>query len=203
VAPAHTIARHGQGVTAMAPRETAMQRLDYRIARSSDFEAIHRLNYHTFVDEIPQHSPNEERRLVDRFHDENTYIVCADADRVVGMVCGRCTRPFSLDQKLPDLDQWLPRHRKAVEIRLLAIVPEHRKTAVFASLVRTLAEHCIESGCDLALVSGTVRELKLYRHLGFEPFAQRVGSAEASYQPMYLTLQAFGRSAVRARASAS
>jgi ribosomal protein S18 acetylase RimI-like enzyme len=180
-----------------------MQRLDYRIATSSDFDAIHRLSYQTFVDEIPQHSPNEQRRLVDRFHDENTYVVCAEGDRVVGMVCGRATRPFSLDQKLPDLDQWLPRHRKAVEIRLLAIVREHRKTPVFVKLMRRLAEHCLASGCDLAVVSGTVRELRLYRHLGFEPFAQRVGSAEASYQPMFLTLEAFERSAVAGRNSAA
>jgi GNAT superfamily N-acetyltransferase len=180
-----------------------MQRLEYRIARSSDFDAIHRLNYQTFVDEIPQHSRNEERRLVDRFHDENTYVVCAEADRVVGMVCGRSTRPFSLDQKLPDLDRWLPRHRKAVEIRLLAIVREHRKTSVFVKLMRRLAEHCLGMGCDLAVVSGTVRELRLYRHLGFEPFAQRVGSAEASYQPMFLTLEAFERSAVAGRNSAA
>lgn len=180
-----------------------MQRLDYRIATSSDFDAIHRLNYQTFVDEIPQHSPNEALALVDRFHDENTYVICADDDRVVGMVSGRCARPFSLDQKLADLDRWLPRHRKAVEIRLLAITHEHRKTSVFVSLVRKLAEHFVGAGCDLALASGTVRELRLYRHLGFVPFAGRVGTADASYQPMFLTLDAFGRIAACRRASAS
>jgi hypothetical protein len=50
-------------------------------------------------------------------------------------------------------------------------------------------------GCDLAVISGTVRELKLYRHLGFAPFGERVGSEKASYQPMYLTLDAFTRHA--------
>lgn len=170
-----------------------MQRLEYRMARSGDFDAIHRLNYQTFVEEIPQHSPNGERRLVDRFHGENTYVVCADGDRIVGMVCGRCARPFSLDQKLPDLERWLPRHRKAVEIRLLAIVREHRKTAVFARLVRELAAHFVGQGCDLAIVSGTVREGRLYSHIGFEPFASPVGSAQARYQPMYLTRDAFER----------
>jgi predicted N-acetyltransferase YhbS len=181
--------------------EVAMQRLDYRMAGSTDFDAIHRLNYRTFVDEIPQHSPNSERLLVDRFHDENTYFVCAEGERIVGMICGRCARPFSLDQKLADLDRWLPRYRKAVEIRLLAIAREHRKTSVFVSLVRKLAEHFVDAGCDLALVSGTVRELKLYRHLGFEPFAGCVGSAEASYQPMFLTLDAFGRIAACRRST--
>lgn len=41
----------------------------------AEFEAIHALNYRTFVEEIPQHAPNAERRLVDKFHAENTYLI--------------------------------------------------------------------------------------------------------------------------------
>src|SRR3954452_4109789 len=98
-----------------------MERLTYRIANLTDSDAIHRLNYETFVEEIPQHAANPERRLVDRFHDENTYFLCISDGDLAGMVCGRCERPFSLDQKLADLDRWLPPHRKAVEVRLLAV----------------------------------------------------------------------------------
>ncbi len=47
--------------------------LNFKVAATPDeFEAIHALNYRTFVEEIPQHSPNGERRLVDKFHAENT-----------------------------------------------------------------------------------------------------------------------------------
>ena len=168
-----------------------MQRLAYRIASPSDFDAIHALNYETFVEEIPQHSPNLDRRLVDRFHAENTYVVCVADAGLVGMVCGRCQRPFSLDLKVAELDRWLPRHRKAVEVRLLAVRREWRKTAVFLGLLNFLSRHFMAQGCDLALISGTVRELKLYRHLGFEPFGDLVGTSGAMYQPMLLTLEAF------------
>ena len=171
-----------------------MDRLTYRIANPADFDAIHALNYETFVEEIPQHAVNPQRRLVDRFHAENTYVVCVDGSRVVGMVCGRCARPFSLDAKVAQLDRSLPGHRKAVEVRLLAVRREWRKTTVFRDLMKFLARHFIAQGCDLALISGTVRELKLYRHLGFEPFGARVGTAGALYQPMSLTLDAFERS---------
>lgn len=168
-----------------------MQRLAYRIANPPDFEAIHALNYETFVEEIPQHDTNAARRLIDRFHAGNTYVVCMHDRYLVGMVCGRCERPFSLDQKIADLDHWLPPHRKAVEVRLLAVRREWRKTAVFSRLLALLSRHFMAQGCDLALISGTVRELKLYRHLGFEPFAERVGTAAAMYQPMLLTLESF------------
>jgi predicted N-acetyltransferase YhbS len=170
-----------------------VEKLAYRIAESSDFEAIHRLNYETFVEEIPQHAPNPERRLVDRFHAENTYVICLADSHLIGMVCGRCERPFSLDQKLADLDRWLPTHRKAVEIRLLSVARAWRKTSVFRGLMTFLSSHFVAQRCDLAVISGTVRELKLYRHLGFECFGERVGPADASYQPMYLTLDAFNR----------
>jgi hypothetical protein len=177
-----------------ATLEDLVKRLHYQIADRSNFDAIHRLNYETFVEEIPQHAANPDRRLVDRFHTENTYVICLADSQLVGMVCGRCARPFSLDQKLADLDRWLPEHRKAVEIRLLSVAHAFRKTCVFRGLMTFLSGHFMAQGCDLAVISGTVRELKLYRHLGFECFGDRVGPVEASYQPMYLTLDTFTRS---------
>src|SRR5271165_4992513 len=68
-----------------------------------EFEQIHRLNYRTFVEEIPQHQPSAEQRLVDKFHAQNTYLICLAGRKLVGMLAVRGNRPFSLDQKLPTL----------------------------------------------------------------------------------------------------
>lgn len=166
--------------------------LIYKLANTAEeFEAIHRLNYLSFVEEIPQHAPNPQKRLVDQFHDENTYAICMDGSRLVGMIAGRCQRPFSLDKKLDKLDEQLPPHTKVVEVRLLAVAASHRKQTVFSRLAGLLARHFRSEGCDLAIISGTVRQLALYRHLGFEPFGGTVGSGDAIYQPMYMTLQRF------------
>lgn len=163
--------------------------LAYKIATTAaEFEAIHHLNYRTFVEEIPQHPPNPQRRLVDRFHGENTYAIAVDGDELVGMIAGRAQRPFSLDGKLADLDAHLPAHRRAMEVRLLAVAPGWRKASVFARLAGVLGREFRDQGCDLALISGTTRELKLYAHLGFQPFGPRVGSGDAVYQPMWLRL---------------
>jgi len=172
--------------------------LRYKLAATeAEFEAIHRLNYRTFVEEIPQHPPNPERRLVDRFHAQNTYAVALHGDELVGMIAGRCERPFSLDRKLPDLDRHLPPHRKVVEVRLLAVDPRWRKQPVFAALAGTLANHFRAQGCDLAIISGTLREQRLYRHLGFRPFGPQVGDAGAPYQPMFLTLPDYAAKAAQ------
>jgi aspartate aminotransferase-like enzyme len=157
-----------------------------------EFEQIHRLNYRTFVEEIPQHHPNPDGRLVDRFHDHSVYFVCLQGRQVVGMISVHFDRPFSLDQKVPDLERYLPPHTANIaEIRLLAADKQHRGGRVFFGLMAAAGTYLVERGCDLALISGTTRQLKLYRHMGFEPFGPLVGTPGAMYQPMYLTRQRF------------
>jgi hypothetical protein len=70
-----------------------------------EFEQIHQLNYRTFVEEIPQHAPSPEGRLVDRFHAENTYAIVVKGRKLVAMLALRHKRPFSLDSKVLDLAQ--------------------------------------------------------------------------------------------------
>jgi len=50
--------------------------IEFRVAEHpSEFEQVSRLLYQTFVEEIPQHPPNPNGRHIDRFHDENQYVV--------------------------------------------------------------------------------------------------------------------------------
>lgn len=169
-----------------------------------EFDAIHALNYKTFVEEIPQHDPNHEKKLVDKYHAENTYIICVNENRreLAGMVAFRNQRPFSLDAKLENLDTYLPAGRSLCEIRLLAVEEKFRYSRIAQGLIATLVRHAIDSGHDLAVISGTVRQLKLYTFLGFVPFGPLVGSADAQYQPMYLTLEAYSTLKIRSRSFA-
>ena len=170
----------------------AERTLRFKIASDeSELEQIFRLNYKTFVEEIPQHPPNPEKRLVDRFHHENAYLIALDADQLIGMMAVRDQRPFSLDEKLGNIDRYLPPGRKICEIRLLSVLPSHRNGMVFQGLLKLLLEYGKSQRYNLAVISGTVRQQKLYKHLGFVPFGPLVGSKEAEYQPMYLTLEEF------------
>ncbi len=107
------------------------------------------------------------------------------------MVTGRGARPFSLDKKVPDLDSHLPAGHKVLEVRLLSVEKDFRNGFVFSKLVGLLAQHFKDMGFDLAIISGTTRQARLYKHLGFVPFGPLVGSGEAQFQPMYLTLEKF------------
>jgi len=170
----------------------ASQQVRFRVAaEASEFEQIFALGYETFVEEIPQHPPNAARRHVDRFHAQNTYLIAVDGEIVVGMMALRGQRPFSLDEKLGSVDPYLPPGRHVCELRLLAVRRIHRHGFVFRGLIDLLLEVGRARGYDLAIISGTLRQAKLYRHLGFEPFGPLVGTEEAPFQPMFITIEHF------------
>ncbi len=156
-----------------------------------EFEQIHRLNHATFAEEIPQHRPSPDCRLVDQFHGENTYLICRSGRTLAGMLAVRSNRPFSLDKKLDNLDSFLPHGRRVCEVRLLAIDQRFRGSPVLRGLLGMLRRYAIAQGFDLGIISATPQQLKLYRHLGFVPFGPLVGSVEARFQPMYVLLEAF------------
>ena len=152
-----------------------------------EFEEIYQLNYASFVEEVPQHPANDDRALVDQFHEENTYFICRRGADLLGMICARDRRPFSLDQKLGRLEDYLPQAEGAriCEIRLLAIRPDLRRTRVLPGLLTMMARYCQEGGYDYVVMSGRVSQQPLYRHIGFIPFGPVVGDDAAPYQPMY------------------
>lgn len=154
-----------------------------------EFELIHRLNYKTFVEEIPQHHKNESDYLIDKFHDENTYIIAMQGEILVGMAAVRGKRPFSLDFKIPNLDSYLPKEIRICEIRLLAIEKEYRGGSIFYDIAKKLVNYCKVNNYNYAIISGTTRQEKLYKHIGFQPFYHLVGKEGAFYQPMYITLE--------------
>ncbi len=131
---------------------------------------------------------------MDKFHAENIYLICLSNQKLVGMLAVRGHRPFSLDQKLPQLDSYLPPGRTICEIRLLAIEKKFRGARggqVLQGILALLWQLGVEKGYDLAIISGTTRQAKLYQHLGFVPFGPLVGSGDAQFQPMYVTLETF------------
>jgi len=164
----------------------------YKIASEpEEMEQIYQLNYETFVEEIPQHQQNEDRRLIDKFDQENLYIIAKNKEEVIGMIAVRANRPFSLDQKIANLDDYLPQNANPCEIRLLSVKKQYRKSLVFFQLVNMLVSYCLEKNYNMALISGTDRQIRLYKKIGFEPFATMVGKEGAMYQPMILTKEKF------------
>lgn len=163
--------------------------LTFKIADiAEEFEQIFCLNYETFALEIPQHQQNESRRLVDKFHHENTYFICKKDNELIAMIAYRNQRPFSLDHKLSNLDSYFPHGKtKPCELRLLSVKKEYRGGKIFLQIALQLMKYVLSQDCDIALISGTTKQEKLYKHIGFVPFAHLVGDEKAKFQPMFIT----------------
>lgn len=161
-----------------------------KIATSEkEFEEIAALNYATFVEEIPQHPTNAARHLVDKFHTENTYLVVYKEQQLIGMLALRDKRPFSIDEKIGIVENYLTAEdcEKLCEVRLLAIKKQYRNGRVFFRLAQALVNYLFERRYTACVISGTTREQKLYKQMGFQQFAEAVGTSEALFLPMVLT----------------
>lgn len=166
-----------------------------KIARSEEeFDAIAKLNYETFVEEIPQHAADGSRARTDTYHDQNTYLIVLADSELAGMIALRSDRPFSLDLKIGQVEHYLPDCREICEIRLMAVRKKHRNGRVFFLMARALSDYCYEKGFDAAVISGTVRQLKLYGQIGFKAIAGPVGTGEAVFIPMATTRREYARS---------
>jgi hypothetical protein len=156
-----------------------------------EFAQVHKLNYETFVEEIPQHETNNRKVLVDKLHDKNKYIVALFQGELLGMVAINDQRPFSLDLKIPQIEEHLPAFNKALEIRLLSVKPTRRGGKVFFLLAKKIVEWGYDLNFNLVLISGTTRQIKLYEKIGFSSFYKLIGKEDAFYQPMYLDVNKF------------
>lgn len=149
-----------------------------------ELEQLHRLNYETFVREVPQHHDPGNGRLVDKFHDKSSYLVALDGDSVVGMLSVHDQPPFSVADKLDDprvLERLGPR---PLEVRLLAVRPELRHGPVFAGLGLAVLRYAQRHGYSHMLISGVAERLRLYERIGFSALGPAVKQGAASFVPM-------------------
>ena len=136
-----------------------------RADAGNEFEQIHRLNYRTFVEEIPQHAASRRGRLIDKFHAKNTYFVALLEGRVVGILSVHDQPPFSVADRLPDPSILDAPGRRPLEVRLLAVEPEHRTGPVLAGLLFSVLQHARDRYHDV-YISGVAKRVAMYERLG-------------------------------------
>lgn len=149
-----------------------------------DFRQIHRLNYQTFVREIPQHADPGNGKLVDKFHKKNLYILAKRAGRVVGMVAVHDEPPFSVAAKLDDPSVIASGGWRPLEVRLLAVEPGERHRVVVGALMWALFRYAAVTRHTHLLISGIVERVDMYERLGFRALGPAKESGGASFVPM-------------------
>src|SRR5437588_143129 len=131
-----------------------------RAETKQELDQIHRLNYRTFVEEIPQHSPMHGDTLVDKFHEKNAYLI--------GLSGAHDQQPFSIAERLPDPDVLTSPGMRPMEVRLLAIEPSERNNVVlFFGLMYVIYDYARKNGYTHLFISAYADRVSLYKKLGF------------------------------------
>ena len=162
---------------------------------AADRDQIEDLNYRTFVREIRQYADNGSGRLKDKFDDKNTYFVAQHDNRVVGMVAVHDRPPFSVEKRLPTHIRLQELGSHLMEVRMLAIEPEHRNSMVFAGLLERMLRHAMTCGCSHLLISGVRDQVDLYKRVGFVELGPAVPEGATSFTPMIMAIEGLSEAA--------
>lgn len=165
-----------------------MSRIHFKqAATEGEFQQIHRLNHQVFAEEIPQHPRTADGQIVDRFHAANRYFMALDDGDLVGMISVHAGPEFSIASRLPDPAP-LQALRAPLEVRLLAIVPHYRGSAILPGLLIEVYRYAQLHGYSDLVASGITSRMSMYRKMGFHPIGSAVTSGAARFVPMVLPL---------------
>jgi len=161
----------------------------FRLAASpEEEEQILQLLHRTFVLEVRQDADTGTGRLIDKFHDKNTYIVAVRQCRICGVVAVHDQPPFSAGGALDDreiLERLCP---KLLEARRFSVEPAERSGLVFPGLVWSVYEYARRGGYRHILISALLERRGMYERLGFRPLGPAVRKGEAYFVPMLVDL---------------
>lgn len=164
--------------------------LQIKIADSEDeYRQIAELNHQTYVDELKQESaPRSQRRLVDKYHDTNVYLVAKRGDEVIGMVFITLPQqPFSIEGSLTDTSALSGIRHQTVELRRLAVKKEHRHGRVMLRLFEFGFRYCEARGLHYAIISALEQQRRLYKKLGAWDIGAPFTKGECTYYPMMMS----------------
>jgi hypothetical protein len=156
---------------------------------AEEIEQIHRLNHLIFAEEVGQHAKTRDGRLIDKFHNRNSYFIATRGGELVGMVSAHDGPEFSIASRLKDVNA-LKALRAPLEIRLLAILPEYRKRSILAGLFWQVRSYARAHQYSDLLISGIVERLPMYEKMGFKAMGPPIPCGAAAFVPMRLSLDA-------------
>ncbi len=171
------------------PGATGQRRYLFKLAETpQEIADIHRLLYRTFVLEIPRYDDPGTDYLVDKYHEQNLYLVAVRRGRVCGMTAVHDQPPFSVAAALDDPNALYRLGPRLLEARIFAVEPRERFGMVFMGLGSLLHEHAKSSGYRHIVITGLASRLRMYERIGFCPLGPSVLRGDEYFVPMTLDL---------------
>jgi histidinol-phosphate/aromatic aminotransferase/cobyric acid decarboxylase-like protein len=158
----------------------------YRIALATeqDREAIYRLRYTVYSQELGQHRENPEGRLVDTLDEFNEYLCVWVEEELVGFVSVTPPTPggYSLDKYFGREELPFPCDDHLFEVRLLTVIPSERGSEVAFLLMYAALRFVVSRGGTRIAAIGRCEVLDLYSKVGLRSTGQRVHSGRVAFE---------------------
>ena len=156
---------------------------------AAEFEAVRRLNHDVFSAELGQHEPREDGLLIDRFESSSRYLIAVDEQKLVGMLCLRGSRPFSVEKRLTDVQVLEQLAQPVMEVRLLAVKTGHREKLALLGLLGELLRVARAENVGTLVISGVTSRLDLYRKMGFVDLGPAVPEGRTAFVRMAVAVR--------------
>ncbi|MGA3105985.1 MAG: histidinol-phosphate transaminase [Terriglobales bacterium] len=158
-------------------------------ANDSDRAELYAARHEVYAVELGQHPPNPTGSLSDSLDNFNVYIKATVADRIVGFVSVTPPgRKYSVDKYIAREDFPFSFDATLYEVRLLTVLPSHRR-GVVASLLMYAALRWIETqGGSQIVAIGRQEILSLYRKAGLRSLGRIVKSGAVTYELLTATV---------------
>ncbi|MFE9839125.1 aminotransferase class I/II-fold pyridoxal phosphate-dependent enzyme [Streptomyces sp. NPDC005551] len=158
--------------------------LTLRSADAGDMTWIHELRHRVYAEELGQHAPNSEGRLVDGLDGDNVYLVAARGADRVGFVS--VTPPwagrYGLDKYLTRAELPLLDEADVFEVRLLTVEPQARTGAAGALLMYAALRWIASRGGRRVVAMGRSDLVDMYRAAGLRPVGRTVRSGAVDFE---------------------
>ncbi|MFJ7344402.1 aminotransferase class I/II-fold pyridoxal phosphate-dependent enzyme [Streptomyces sp. NPDC101110] len=158
--------------------------LSLRSATAGDMSWIHELRHRVYAEELGQHAPNAEGRLVDGLDGDNTYLVAARGAEPRGFVS--VTPPwvgrYGLDKYLTRAELPLLDEAGVFEVRLLTVEPGARNGAAGALLMYAALRWIASRGGRRVVAMGRADLIGMYRAAGLRPVGRTVRSGAVDFE---------------------
>ena len=152
------------------------------LAEDADRPEIYALRHQVYALELGQHPPNSTARLSDSLDAHNIYLKASIAGRLAGFIS--ITLPggsYSVDKYFARQDFPFSFDENLYEVRLLTVVPGHRRLAVASLLMYAVLRWIEARGGTRIVAIGRRDVLSLYRKAGLQPLGRTAQSGAVTY----------------------
>ncbi|BDS06628.1 hypothetical protein NT6N_16680 [Oceaniferula spumae] len=157
------------------------------LASAEERQQVYWLRHQIYASELGQHAENPGGIISDVLDQENHYIVAKVDGLVIGFISitPPSARSYSIEKYFQRSDLPFNVHRNLYEIRLLSVVPQHRKSCLFLLLAYAAFRWVESHGGTHVCGMGRADLMKLYQRFGLNALPQITKSGDVRYQLMH------------------